>query len=179
MVIHPDHLHEIDTVAKCLFASKERFMRMSALTHVPWHTIAVIKYRESGLDVGWRLNIANGQSWERKTTIVPKGRGPFHSWEDAAYDALVNCAPYASKWKDWSIGGELVLLEEYNGEGYWTHNWANPYLWSYTNHYKVGKYSGDGHYDPGLVDKEIGCAPLIARLYNLDKTIALNPTSPA
>lgn len=176
MEIHPQHLAVIDATAKRLFASKTKFQELSVLTHVPWDVIAVIKERECGVDSLFDRNIANGQRWDERTTIVPKGRGPFKSWIAAGYDALVNCAPYASKWKNWTIGGTLTLLEEYNGEGYWEHGWANPYLWSYSNHYVRGKYASDGRYAPGLVDQEIGCAPLIARLYALDPTIALNPT---
>lgn len=172
MAIHAEKIPAIDSVAKLLYMMKPRLLKTAEVTHVPWHTIAVIRYREGGIDPGWRKNIANGQSWEQETTIVPKGRGPFHTWEEAAYDALVNCTPHASRWKDWSIGGELCLLEQYNGEGYWEHGWANPYLWSFSNHYVRGKYGSDGHYNPGLVDAEIGCAPLIARLYVLDKTIS-------
>jgi len=32
--------------------------------------------------------------------IPPAGRGPFISWEEAAVDALVHCAPYAARHKD-------------------------------------------------------------------------------
>ena len=44
---------------------------------------------------------------------VPAGRGPFRSWEEAAIDALANCAPYAARNKDWNIGGALTELERY------------------------------------------------------------------
>jgi len=43
---------------------------------------------------------------------VPAGRGPFASWEEAAIDALVDCAPHLARNKDWSIGGALTELEQ-------------------------------------------------------------------
>lgn len=44
-----------------------------------------------------------------------RGGGPFNSWEEAAIDTLVNCAPYVARNKDWSVGGALLMLEQYNG----------------------------------------------------------------
>jgi lysozyme family protein len=84
-------------------AAKERYLAVSARTGVPWFVIAVIHQRECAQS--WAGSIAQGDPWDRKSTHVPAGRGPFKSWEDAAVDALVNCAPYAARNKDWSIGG--------------------------------------------------------------------------
>lgn len=176
MVINPSRLSLIDATAKRLLADKAKFQEASVLTHVPWHIIAVIKERESGVDPHFLGNIANGQSWARKTTLVPAGRGPFSSWLQAAYDALVNCPPHAAKWKDWTVGGQLVLLTEYNGEGYYFKGVPDPYIFSFTNQYSHGKYTGDHGYDPNAVDQEIGCAPIIARLKLLDPTISLLST---
>jgi hypothetical protein len=58
----------------------------------------------------WTRGIAQGDPWAAKSTHVGACRGPFKSWEDAAVDALVNCAPFAARNKDWSIGGILTLL---------------------------------------------------------------------
>jgi lysozyme family protein len=102
---------------------------------------------------------------------VPRGRGPFHSWEEAAIDALSNCAPYAAKWKDWSIGGALCLLEQYNGEGYWLHGIPSPYLWSGTDQYRRGKYTADGHLDLFAVDRQIGCVALLLAMAAIDSTV--------
>jgi lysozyme family protein len=83
---------------------------------VPWAFIAVAHERESSQD--WTGILAQGDPWNRVSVHVPAGRGPFKSWEDAAIDALVNCAPHAAQNKDWSIGGTLTMLEQYNGLGY-------------------------------------------------------------
>ena len=77
-----------------------------------------------------------------------RGEGRSGSWEEAAIDALVNCAPRAARNKDWSIGGTLTKLEQYNGLGYAARGRPSPYIWSGTDQYKSGKYVRDGVYDP-------------------------------
>jgi hypothetical protein len=119
----------------------------------------VVHEREGSQD--WGTYLGNGQSLKRKTSIVPKGRGPFQTWEDGAVDALVNCAPFAAKNKDWSIGGALTMLEQYNGLGYAQQGKASPYIWAGTNQYEKGKYVADGKYSPETVDTQLGCAGLL------------------
>lgn len=164
---------EFTPVAKRLVADKSRFQGMEAQTGVPWFVIAVIKERESGADPKWLKSIAQGQPWSKKSTIVPIGRGPFNSWEEAAYDALMNCAPKAGKNKDWSIGGTLTLLEQYNGLGYANKGLPSPYIWSGTDQYQSGKYIRDGVFSAGTVDKQLGCAGILLAMEKLDKTIFL------
>jgi len=156
-------------VAKRLVASKPRYLTVSQKAGIPWPFIAVTHQRESSQD--WGASLAQGDPWNRVSTHVPKGRGPFASWEDAAYDALVNCSPYASRNKDWSIGGVLTLLEQYNGLGYVNRGLPSPYIWSGTDQYKSGKYVADGVFDPNAVDKQLGCAGLIMAMMSLDPTI--------
>lgn len=158
-------------VARRLIACKPRFQAMEAKTGVPWPVIGVIKQRESGDDVNFLGNIANGQPWSKRTTIVPTGRGPFISWEDAAVDALVNCGPFAAKWKDWTVGGALTLLEQYNGLGYASRGLPSPYIWSGTDQYIKGKYVADHVFDPDVIDKQLGCAGLLLAMMELDPSI--------
>jgi lysozyme family protein len=69
---------------------KARYVAVSDKTGVPWFVIAVIHEREASQS--WRANLAQGDPWNRVSVHVPKGRGPFKSWEDAivAADSLVN-----------------------------------------------------------------------------------------
>jgi hypothetical protein len=110
---------------------------------------------------------------------VPIGRGPFKSWEEAAYDALVNCPPYASRNKDWTPGGLLTLLEGYNGFGYAARGLPSPYIWSGTDQYKSGKYVADHVFDPNVVDKQLGCAGVLLAMQQLDATIKFEAPKPA
>lgn len=162
--INPNKLSQFKAVAARLSApeAKSRYQAVSKITGVPWWFIAVIHEREA--DQSWSANLAQGDPWNRRSTHVPKGRGPFKSWEDAAVDALTNCAPYAARNKDWSIGAALALLEEYNGLGYYKRGRPSPYLWAGTNQYVKGKYVADGQYNPNAVDQQLGCAGILKQM---------------
>lgn len=160
---------EFTPVAKRLVAAKQRYLTVSEKTGIPWPFIAVTHQRESSQN--WAKSLAQGDPIDRVSTHVPAGRGPFATWEEAAYDALVNCAPYAARNKDWSIGGLLTLLEQYNGLGYVRRGLPSPYIWSGTDQYSKGKYVRDGVFDPDVVDKQLGCAGLILAMMQLDPTI--------
>ena len=168
--------HLVDPVAE------GRYQAVSAKTGVPWWFIAVIHERECSRD--WTGSLAQGDPWNGISVHVPAGRGPFKSWEDAAIDALVNCAPYPARNRDWSIGGTLTKLEEYNGLGYASRGKPSPYIWSGTDQYTSGKYVRDGVYDPNAVDSQLGCAGLLLAMMALDPTISFTgvtiaPSQPA
>lgn len=149
--------------------AKSRYQAVSASTGVPWAVIAVLHERECSQN--WAGSLAQGDPWNAVSTHVPAGRGPFKSWEEAAIDALVNCPPYAARNKDWSIGGALTRLEQYNGLGYAARGRPSPYIWSGTDQYQSGKYVRDGVYDPEAVDKQLGCAGLLMAMMAIDPTI--------
>ena len=167
-------------VAKRLVAAKQRYLTVQAKTGVPWVFIAVTHQRESSQN--WASSIAQGDNWNEVSTHVPKGRGPFKSWEEAAIDALVNCGPYAARNKDWSIGGMLTLLERYNGLAYANAGRPSPYIWSGTDQYVRGKvlvdhgpiedvYPSGPRKGQPVVDLQLGCAGLIMAMMALDPTI--------
>ena len=171
------------SIARALVApsAKARYQLVSTKTGVPWYFIAVVHERESSQS--WRASLAQGDPWDQVSTHVPAGRGPFNSWEDAAIDALVACAPFAAKNTDWSSGALLTLLEEYNGLGYAGKGLPSPYVWSGTDQYKSGKYVRDGVYDASAIDTQPGCAGLLMAMIALDKSIdfvrpAITPTGP-
>lgn len=170
--INPEKEALVHSVAARLVAAgaKEVYQKISALTHVPWWIIAVIHEREASQN--WTANIAQGDPWNKVSTHVPKGRGPFKSFVAAAVDALYNCPPYAAKWKDWSIGGALTLLELYNGLGYEIyHHEASPYIWAATNHQEWGKYVADKQWSATVWDQQLGSAAMIKKMMELDPSI--------
>jgi lysozyme family protein len=67
--------------AKQLVAAKARYQAVEAKTGVPWYAIAVIHMRESSQS--WAGSLAQGDPWNRVSTHVPAGRGPFVSWSTA------------------------------------------------------------------------------------------------
>jgi lysozyme family protein len=135
----------IDKVANNLVAAlpKSRYQAVAKKSGVPWFVIAVIHEREASQS--WKANLAQGDPWNKVSIHVPRGRGPFGSWEEAAIDALANCDPHAANWKDWTAGGALTLLEEYNGLGYAARGKPSPYVWASTDPYVKGRFVADGH----------------------------------
>lgn len=166
--------HEFVATAQrlCRAENIARFKEAEAKTSVPWFVIAVIKERESGQDTAFLKNIAQGDPWNKRSTHVPVGRGPFTSWLEAAIDALKNCAPYAAKNKDWSPGGTMTLLEQYNGLGYFFKGLPSPYVWSGTDQYARGKYIADGVFSAGTVDVQLGCAGILLAMAEINAEVA-------
>lgn len=150
----------------------KRYKIVEAKTGVPWWFIAVVHEREASQN--WKTQLGQGDPLNRVSTHVPAGRGPFKTWEDGAVDALVNCAPYAARNKDWSVGASLALLEKYNGLGYFRRGKPSPYIWAGTNQYIKGKYVADGVYDENAVDKQLGCAGLLKQM-NVFNTSTITP----
>jgi lysozyme family protein len=179
-LVNPGLIHIIDGVSGRLIRAKERYITVALKTTVPWPVIAVIHERESSQN--WLASLAQGDPFDRPSVHVPKGRGPFLSWEEAAMDALAVCPPHAAHWTDWTIGGALTLLEQYNGLGYANgpfdhatgHRYppqASPYIWASTNQYSHGKYVADNKFNQDAVDRQIGCAALLKRMTMIDPTI--------
>lgn len=156
--------------AKSLVAAKDRYQAVEAKTGVPWFVIAVIHEREASQR--WDAQLGQGDPLDRPSEHVPKGRGPFSTWEEGAVDALVVCPPHASRWKNWTPGGAMCLLEQYNGLGYASRGIPSPYIWSGTDQYERGKYVRDGVFDPSVIDIQPGCAALIKTMMALDPSIA-------
>ena len=78
-----------------------------------------------------------------KTRLVPKGRGPFSTWEEAAIDALkIKRYP-----PEWDIAHIAYAFEKFNGFGYRSKGIPSPYLWGGSNIQRPGKYVRDGVYD--------------------------------
>lgn len=156
---------QINAQAEKIIANRSRYEVVSKATGVPWDVIGVIHYRESSGNFAGVLH--NGQKiigTSKKTTLVPEGRGPFSTWEEAAIDALVNCHPHLARNKDWSIGATLDKLEAYNGLGYRNKGLPSPYLWAGTDLYTKGKYVKDGKFDPDHVDQQLGVAAILMKL---------------
>jgi lysozyme family protein len=176
--IRPEWQGRIDGAAKrlCLPQNKRVFetesRRLAARGYtVPWYVIAVTKEMEAGMDTGFRLSIAQGDPWDSISKNVPRGRGPFDSWYEAADDALIKCAPYMALWKNWTTGGTLTILMKYNGIGYFLRNVPSAYLFSGTTVYVKGKFTSDGHWDPEAVSKQVGVAALLLGMQKFDPTV--------
>lgn len=168
---------EFAKYAKRALAYKDTYVEIATRCGMPqiaWVFIAAAHYRESSQD--FSKSLAQGDPWNRVSTHVPRGRGPFKSFVEAAVDALVNCPPYSARHTDWSIAGILTLLERYNGLGYANRTLPSPYVWSGTDQYARGKFVSDGKFSPYEVDKQLGCAGLIMAIMKLDPTVRFDTT---
>lgn len=174
MTIWPVKDASVTSIAKKLMANKARYRAAERLTGVPWVVIAAWHNRESSANFNTQL--AQGDPLNQVSTHVPRGRGPFRSWEDGAYDALVTLK-HLDKVKDWSPERVCYETERYNGFGYRNQHpdVLSPYLWSFSNHYTRGKYVADGQFDPSAVDKQCGAIPIIKKIMELDSSVQLKP----
>jgi lysozyme family protein len=150
-------------------SAKLIYQQVELATKVPWWNVAVIHEMEAGGNFSRQLG--QGDPLGAKSVHVPKNRGPFKTFFDGAVDALVNCAPKAARWTDWSVGGTLTIDVEYNGIGYFLKGVPSPYIWAGTNQYVKGKYVADGVYDPEAVSTQLGIAGLLLAMMELDPSI--------
>lgn len=148
----------------------------------PWWFIAIVSEREYGGPPNWGKQLGQGDPLDQKSKHEPTGMGPYlihpgdstpghDAWTRCCVDVLINSAPFAAKWSDWSAGGVMTLFEEYNGLGYAMRGIPSPYVWSGTDQYNAGKFVADHVFDPRRVDVQEGCAPILAVMMSLDPSI--------
>jgi len=165
MTREPDLMH----VANDILADRGQYEATENATGVPWFWIACVHDRESNrnfatvLHNGERNIIGTG----RLTTKVPKGRGPFNSWGEAAIDALTlpekDDGKELNKVEEWTLARCLYQFEEYNGWGY-NGKINSPYVWAGTSNQQRGKYTSDGVYTATHWDTQLGCAGILKAL---------------
>ncbi len=178
MVLTPARLSAIIAAARKIMAGRDRYKAVEAATGVPWAFIGVLHYRESACN--FRGVLHNGEKilgTGRKTSLVPKGRGPFGSWEDSARDALA-IKGFRPGSPAWSLDRCLYEGERFNGFGYRMRAVPSAYLWSGTNQYAKGKYVADGKWSATTVDKQLGIAPLMRALMDLDPSVTFDGPEP-
>lgn len=164
MTIKPGRVKEFTALAQFALDHKDRYQTIQNRTGVPWWLIAVLHRRES--DADWRTYLGNGDRLDRRTTHVPRGRGPFASFEDGAVDALH--LDGLDRVPDWRLEKALYYCEIFNGTGYNNRGLPSPYLWGGTNQQRPGKYVADGVWNSRVWDGQPGCAPIIATIQKLD-----------
>ena len=161
MKILPEKESRVISIREDIIRNFSRYSYVSNLVGLPWEVIGAIHHMECSGD--FRLGLHCGQPWNEETTWVPKGRGPFTSWEMAAVDAILMKSHLLKE--EWTSGDIGYFLEAYNGFGYANKDKGSPYLWSFTNHgVGTGKYVSDGTYDSDAVSSQCGAMPIIKSL---------------
>lgn len=164
--IRPGHWDTVDRLADRLYSHKGRYEAVASELGVPWYVVGAIHNMESSQNFSAHLH--NGDLLTAKTVHVPKGRpikgsAPF-TWAESAADALRMHRLHLVT--DWSLPRVLYEIERYNGWGYRRHHphVLSPYLWSFTNHYRSGKYVADGRWSESAKSRQCGAAALLRRL---------------
>ena len=162
---------ESEKAAQGIIEDRARYENVQKATGVPWYFVGPVHHRESNRNFAGVLH--NGEriiGTGRKTTLVPAGRGPFSSWDEAASDALKYME--LDKVSDWNLPRVLYEFERYNGFGYIKQKVNSPYVWAGTNLQQAGKYVRDGVFDRNHMDTQLGCAAILKKLIEIEPSIA-------
>jgi lysozyme family protein len=168
MAVKQDRINGIRRVAATIVSNKERYVKAENVTGVPWYLIGAWHWRESSGN--FRTQLAQGDPLSRQSVHVPRGRGPFKTWEAGAYDALVTLKRL-NRVKDWRLEKQLYYSEQYNGWGYHNRRMPSPYLWGGTTVQRRGKFIADGKFSSTTWDVQPGVAAIISQVMHLDPTV--------
>ncbi|MBV9924445.1 MAG: hypothetical protein JOZ96_05335 [Acidobacteria bacterium] len=156
----------VDKLSGTIEQNRNRYAAVGDPLGIPWYFIGVIHNMECSQN--FNLHLHNGDKLTARTVHVPAGRPktgkPPFTWEESATDSLK--LKGLDKWTDWTIPATLYKLEEYNGFGYrrFHPDVLTPYLWSFTNQYRSGKYVADGKWSQSAVSQQCGAAALLRRM---------------
>jgi lysozyme family protein len=162
----PTRSSEAISAAKTLLVNRDRFLKMQALSGVPALWVMPVFERENP---HFDSYLGNGDPLSHPTVHVPRGRGPFASWEEGATDALK--LDHITGTTDWTWSWACYRWELWNGVGPRNHGRPSGYLWSGTTIYQGGKYVYDGVWSRGTWDKQLGCVELARAIAELDPEI--------
>lgn len=174
MQVRPSRRDVVRATAKKIIANKSRYMAVQEATGVPWFVIGLIHKMEGNLSFAKHLH--NGDSLAKRTRRVPAGRpvkgNPPFTWEESAIDALRYDGLH--KQTDWTVERIAFAFEKFNGFGYRRAGVPSPYLWSFSNHYSIGKYEFDGVYNPALISQQSGAMVVLKAMADVDTSIRLS-----
>lgn len=156
IVIHESAIKVASKLCRGIFADYARYQIVGKALEFHPAFVGAIHYLEANRN--WKCNLHNGERWDRVTRLVPRGKGPFDSWEEAAIDALIELK---RDMKYGSLEEYLLIAEKHNGLGYLYKNNASPYIFSGTNRWLKGKFVADGSYDPDATTGQVGLATIL------------------
>ena len=168
MVIKPSRQNEFVKLAQFAVNHKQTYQEIEARTGVKWYHVAVLHRRES--DADFHTYLGNGDPLGRRTTHVPRGRGPFATFSDGAVDALK--LDGLTSVSDWRLEKILYYCEIFNGAGYANRGLPSPYIFGGTNIQRPGKYVADGQWDGSAWDSQPGCAPILQEISKIDSSVS-------
>lgn len=179
MKVLPAREKALDEVAGKLvrFQQQGRYAVVSKTTGVPETWMAASFEREASSN--FLLSPAQGDPWNAPSRNVPKNRGPFNSWPEAARDAYHLDGLDKVGASNWTWILACYFGELFNGFGPRDfHHMRTSYLWGWTNLQQRGKYESDGKFNPAVMDQQPGIIPIMVRMCELVPALALPGTWP-
>lgn len=159
--IDDSRLIELKLLKEKFIANKARYQAVADKCGFPADLLFALHYREASCSFAGVLH--NGEKiigTGKKTKLVPAGRGPFKTWEEAAIDAIM--MKKALFPAEWTLANKLAFAEKFNGLGYRKTGELSPYVFAGTNHHdETGKYVADGKYSPTAPEKQLGVSAIL------------------
>lgn len=158
----------VDWYMKKLLGGRKKYKDASVIVkretgmYVPWEVIGCIH----GLEASFNFDkqILNGQPYKQRTTWVPRGLGPWSSWEESCVQGFLHETEHNPLPQMWDVEGTALFFERWNGMGYWRMGQKpSPYLWSYTSSQERGKYVSDGKYSRTAVSLQVGAMAMLKK----------------
>lgn len=151
----------IDYYVRQLERNRDAYQAVEQQTRVPWLFTGILHGMECGFS--FQRHLHNGDPLTARTVRVPAdhpraGEPPF-PWLVSAVDAVQ--LKRLDQETDWSIPRQLFHFERFNGFGYRRRGIPSPYLWSFSNLYRKGKFVADGVFDPEAVSKQSGAGVIL------------------
>jgi len=156
-----------EQVAKRLLQNRHRFLAVQRECGVPALWLMPVFEREGP---SFDAYFGNGDPLNKPTEHVPRGRGPFQTWEEGVIDALH--LDHITETVAWSWEMACYEWERWNGMGPRNHGRPSGYLWSGTDIYQGGKYVADGIWSPRTFDHELGTIILAKAIAAADPELA-------
>lgn len=180
--IRPECDHILAVTARRLVHDKAVYLNIQEKTGVPAAALMALAEREMSGNL--HCYLGNGERLTHRTTLVPKGRGPFPDTPDGfvagALDALHldGLDQIAKTPEGWSMTRFAYESELWNGFGYRSHGIPSPYVFGATAVQRAGKYVRDGVYDSGVMDPQLGTLAIVEEIFKLDPSLVFASVLP-
>lgn len=158
---------EAGLAARRLLTHRDRFLAVQKACGVPALWLMPTWEREGP---SFESYFGNGDPISHPTRDVPRGRGPFSTWEDGCIDSLH--LDHITACAAWTWPAACYHWELWNGFGPRLHGRPSGYLWAGTDVYRGGKYVSDGVWSPRTWDHQLGTVMVARAIAAQDAEIA-------
>lgn len=180
--IRPECEHVLQITAERLLHDEPVYARIYEATGIPIALLMALSEREMSGNL--HCYLGNGQRLTMRTTIVPKGRGPFGDSPDGFFAGAIDGLKlegfdqFASKFGEWTKPLACYASEDWNGWGPRARGIPTSYIWGGTTVQKPGKFVRDHVFDPNMMDPQLGTYAIMSKLIDLDPGLDFGPAIP-